>query len=56
MGLYKMKNQIGQALTANEYRSLMKGILFIINNLYVGNDKEVENFINNNNLAILYEK
>ena len=43
-------------LTANEYRSLMKVMLFIIDNLYVGNDKEVENFVSNNNLAILYEK
>ena len=43
-------------LTANEYRSLMKVMLFIINNLYVGNDKELENFISNNNLAILYKK
>ena len=43
-------------LTANEYRSLMKVILFVIDNLYVGNDKEIENFVSNNNLAILYEK
>ena len=41
-------------LTANEYRSLMKVMLFVIDNLYVGNDKEVENFVSNNNLAILY--
>ena len=34
----------------------MKVMLFIIDNLYVGNDKEVENFVSNNNLAILYEK
>jgi hypothetical protein len=31
-------------------------MLFVIDNLYVGNDKEVENFVSNNNLAILYEK
>ena len=43
-------------LTANEYRSLMKIMLFVIDNLYVGNDKKVENFVSNNNLAILYEK
>src|SRR2546429_1464212 len=43
-------------LTASEYRSLMKIMLFIIDNLYVGNNKEVENFVSNNNLAILYEK
>ena len=29
-------------LTANEYQSLMKIMLFVIDNLYVGNDKEVE--------------
>ena len=34
----------------------MKVILFIVNNLYVRNDKAVENFVNNNNLVILYEK
>src|SRR2546429_1356478 len=43
-------------LTENEYRSLMKIMLFVIDNLYVENNKEVENFVNNNNLAILYEK
>src|SRR2546430_6052029 len=43
-------------LTANEYRSLMKIMLFVIDNLYAENDKEVENFVSNNNLAILYEK
>ena len=31
-------------------------MLFVIDNLYVGNDKEVENFVSNNNLAILYKK
>src|SRR5438094_9930202 len=43
-------------LTANEYQSFMKVMLSVIDNLYVENDKEVENFINNNNLVILYEK
>jgi len=43
-------------LTANEYRSLMKVMVFIIDNLYVGNDKGVENFVSNNDLTILYEK
>ena len=43
-------------LTANEYRSLMKVIVFIVDNLYVGNDKGVENFICNNDLTTLYEK
>jgi hypothetical protein len=43
-------------LTANEYRSLMKIMLFVIDNLYIRNDKEVKNFISNNNLIILYKK
>lgn len=42
-------------LTANEYRSLMKVMVFVIDNLYVGN-KEIENFVSNKNLTILYEK
>ena len=43
-------------LTANEYRSLMKVMVFIVDNLYAGNDIGVENFISNKNLAKLYEK
>lgn len=43
-------------LTANEYRCLMKVMVFIVDNLYVGNNKEVENFVSNKNLAKLYEK
>ena len=43
-------------LTANEYRSLMKVMVFIMDNLYVGNDKGVENFVSNSDLMILYEK
>lgn len=43
-------------LTANEYRSLMKVMVFIVDNLYAGNDKGVENFVSNKNLAKLYEK
>ena len=34
----------------------MKIMLFVIDNLYDGNDKEVENFVSNNNLTILYKK
>jgi hypothetical protein len=41
-------------LTANEYRSLMKVMVFVVDNLYVRNDKEVENFISNNDLVKLY--
>lgn len=41
-------------LTANEYRSLMKVMVFVVDNLYDRNDKEVENFISNNDLVELY--
>ena len=42
-------------LIANEYRSLMKVMVFVIDNLYVRN-KEIKNFVSNKNLTILYEK
>ncbi|GET54416.1 hypothetical protein GLOIN_2v1783703 [Rhizophagus irregularis DAOM 181602=DAOM 197198] len=42
-------------LTANEYRSLMKVMIFVIDNLYDENNNEVDNFVNNNDLAKLYE-
>ena len=42
-------------LTANEYRSLMKVMIFVVDNLYSKNDKMMENFISNNNLTKLYE-
>jgi hypothetical protein len=42
-------------LTANEYRSLMKQMIFVLDNLYNGNDKGVDNFISNNELVKLYE-
>ena len=43
-------------LTANEYRSLMKVMLFVVDNLYNNeNGDEVDNFVNNNELAELYE-
>lgn len=41
-------------LTANEYRSLMKVMVFVVDNLYAGNDKNVDNFISNNDLVKLY--
>ena len=40
-------------LTANEYRSLMKVMEFVVDNLYTKN-REVENFISNNDLVKLY--
>jgi hypothetical protein len=39
-------------MTANEYRSLMKVMLFVMDNLYNENDK-ID--VNNNDLAKLYE-
>jgi hypothetical protein len=42
-------------LTANEYRSFMKVMIFVVDNLYSKNDKMMENFISNNNLTKLYE-
>ncbi|GES94754.1 hypothetical protein GLOIN_2v1785873 [Rhizophagus clarus] len=42
-------------LTASEYRSLMKVMIFVIDNLYDENNNEVDNFVNNNDLTKLYE-
>ncbi len=42
-------------LTASEYRNLMKMMVFVVDNLYDENTKNVENFINNKKLAELYE-
>ena len=42
-------------LTANEYRNLMKVMIFVIDNLYDEDDDTVENFINNSDLAKLYQ-
>ena len=41
-------------LTANEYRNLMKVMIFVLDNLYSKNDKGVDNFISNNDLVKLY--
>jgi hypothetical protein len=40
-------------LTAKEYRDLMKVMIFVIDNLY--EDKDVKNFVKNEDLAKLYE-
>ena len=42
-------------LTASEYRNLMKVMIFVIDNLYEENTRNVENFVNNKNLVELYE-
>lgn len=58
-GLKIFKNglQSISRLTANEYRDLMKIMIFVIDNLYNDeNTKNIENFIKNRKLAELYEK
>jgi len=42
-------------LTANEYRNLMKVMIFVIDNLYDDDDNTVENFVNNYDLVELYQ-
>src|SRR5271156_6666302 len=42
-------------LTANEYRSLMKVMIFVVDNLYDGDNDAVKNFISNDDLTKLYE-
>jgi hypothetical protein len=41
-------------LTANEYRNLMKMMIFVVDNLYE-DDENTENFVKNEDLAKLYE-
>ena len=43
-------------LTANEYHDLMKVMLFVVDNLYSKNTKNIENFIKNKDLVELYKK
>jgi hypothetical protein len=43
-------------LTANEYRNLMKVMVFVVDNLYEENTKNVKNYINNKKLVEIYEK
>ena len=42
-------------LTANEYRSLMKVMIFVVDNLYDGNNDTIDNFVSNDDLTKLYE-
>jgi len=42
-------------LTADEYRNLMKVMVFVVDNLYNENPKGVEDFIKNKDLTQLYE-
>ena len=43
-------------LTANEYRDLMKIMIFVIDNLYSDNIQNVEYYISNRELVSLYEE
>lgn len=42
-------------LTANEYRNLMKVMIFVVDNLYDTNINNIENFTKNKDLVKLYE-
>src|SRR5256886_17698891 len=42
-------------LTANEYRSLMKVMIFVVDNLYDGDNDAIENFVTNDDLTKLYK-
>jgi len=43
-------------LTANEYRDLMKVLIFVIDNLYSDNKQNTEHLIKNKELAKVYEE
>ena len=43
-------------LTANEYRDLMKVMVFVIDNIYSDNTHNIEYFVENNELTILYKE
>ena len=54
--IFKNGLQSISRLTANEYRDLMKVMVFVIDNLYNENTNNIENFITNTDLAKVYEK
>jgi hypothetical protein len=54
--IFKTGLQSIARLTANEYRNLMKVMIFVIDNLYKENTKNVEIFITNKDLAKVYEQ
>src|SRR6185437_4370831 len=53
--IYSNKLQSIARLTANKYRSLMKVMIFVVDNLYDENSDVVENFISNYDLTKLYQ-
>jgi len=54
--IFKNGLQSISRLIANEYRDLMKVMVFVIDNLYNENTNSIENFITNIDLAKVYEK
>ena len=53
--IFKTGLQSIARLMVNEYRNLMKVMIFVIDNLYKENTKKVKNFIANKDLVKLYE-
>src|SRR6266496_3899322 len=53
--IYSNGLQLIARLTANEYRSLMKVMIFVIDNLYDENNDVVEDFVSNYDLTKLYQ-
>jgi len=47
-------NGLQARLTADEYRNLMKVMVFVVDNLYKENTKGVKNFIKNKDLTQVY--
>ena len=54
--IFKNGLQSISRLTVNEYRDLMKVMVFVIDNLYNENTNSIENFITNTDLAKVYKK
>src|SRR6266496_2607993 len=53
--IYSNRLQTIVRLTANKYRSLMKVMIFVVDNLYDENNNAVEDFVSNYNLIKLYQ-
>src|SRR5207248_2355068 len=53
-GLKIFTNGLQARLTADEYRNLMKVMVFVVDNLYKENTKGVKNFIKNKDLTQVY--
>src|SRR5918911_44439 len=55
-GLKIFSNGLHARLTADEYRNLMKVMVFVVDDLYNEDNNEIDNFVNNNDLTELYVK